>query len=97
MTKAVELAGVSVAYGLTGGGRYEAVQPIDLSVRDGEFVALLGPTGCGENRPFSISPPADAAIERALRHFRPEALWPQCESWLPLPAGCPDAVEDGAG
>ncbi|MCU0818387.1 MAG: ABC transporter ATP-binding protein [Beijerinckiaceae bacterium] len=55
MTKAVELAGVSVAYGLAGGGRYEAVQPVDLSVRDGEFVALLGPTGCGKSTLLNIA------------------------------------------
>ncbi len=52
---AVHLAGVSVAYGLAGGGRYEAVQPVDLLVRDGEFVALLGPTGCGKSTLLNIA------------------------------------------
>jgi NitT/TauT family transport system ATP-binding protein len=55
MTRAVHLAGVSVAYALAGGGRYEAVQPIDLSVRDGEFVSLLGPTGCGKSTLLNIA------------------------------------------
>lgn len=55
MTIAVHLAGVSVAYALSGGGRYEAVQPVDLSVRDGEFVALLGPTGCGKSTLLNIA------------------------------------------
>jgi NitT/TauT family transport system ATP-binding protein len=55
MTTAVHLSGVSVAYALAGGGRYEAVQPVDLSVRDGEFVALLGPTGCGKSTLLNIA------------------------------------------
>lgn len=52
---AVDLRGVSVAYGLSGGGRYEAVQPVDVSVADGEFVAILGPTGCGKSTLLNIA------------------------------------------
>lgn len=52
---AVMLNGVSVAYGLTGGGRYEAVRPVDVSVADGEFVAILGPTGCGKSTLLNIA------------------------------------------
>jgi len=55
VTIAVHLKGVSVAYALAGGGKYEAVQPVDLSVRDGEFVALLGPTGCGKSTLLNIA------------------------------------------
>ena len=55
MTTAVHLKGVSVAYALAGGGKYEAVRPVDLSVRDGEFVALLGPTGCGKSTLLNIA------------------------------------------
>lgn len=55
MTTAVRLKGVSVAYALAGGGKYEAVQPVDLSVEDGEFVALLGPTGCGKSTLLNIA------------------------------------------
>lgn len=52
---AVQLNSVSVAYGLTGGGRYEAVQPVDVQVADGEFVAVLGPTGCGKSTLLNIA------------------------------------------
>lgn len=52
---AVRLEGVSVAYALTGGGRYEAVQPVDVMVGDGEFVAILGPTGCGKSTLLNIA------------------------------------------
>jgi putative spermidine/putrescine transport system ATP-binding protein len=39
----LELRGVSRAY-----GTHTALQPLDLTVRGGEFVALLGPSGCGK-------------------------------------------------
>lgn len=67
MTTAVHLKGVSVAYALAGGGKYEAVRPVDLSVRDGEFVALLGPTGCGKSTLLNIAaglmPPSSGSCE----------------------------------
>ena len=45
---AVSLADVSVAFG-TGPARYRAVEHVDLTVSEGEFVAIVGPTGCGKS------------------------------------------------
>jgi len=46
---AVTLSGLSIAFALKGGGRYTAVDAIDLAVAAGEFVAIVGPTGCGKS------------------------------------------------
>jgi NitT/TauT family transport system ATP-binding protein len=46
---AVELAGLSIAFPLRVGGRYVAVEAIDVRVAPGEFVAIVGPTGCGKS------------------------------------------------
>jgi NitT/TauT family transport system ATP-binding protein len=46
---AVALADFSIGFALKGGGRYTAVEAIDLAVAPGEFVAIVGPTGCGKS------------------------------------------------
>ena len=46
---AVALDGVAITFPLKGGATYRAVEAIDLSVRAGEFVAVVGPTGCGKS------------------------------------------------
>ena len=30
-------------------GEFQAVQPMDLTIKNGEFVVLLGPSGCGKS------------------------------------------------
>ena len=46
---AVSLQALAITFGLSDGGRYTAVEGIDLAVRPGEFVAVVGPTGCGKS------------------------------------------------
>ncbi|UUZ76951.1 ABC transporter ATP-binding protein [Polaromonas sp. P1(28)-13] len=36
------------------GNSVQALQPIDLSVRKGEFVALVGPSGCGKSTALNL-------------------------------------------
>src|SRR5512136_3157437 len=35
-------------------GDFHAVKPLDLTVRDGEFVVLLGPSGCGKTTTLRV-------------------------------------------
>ena len=52
---AVALSDVSIAFRLGGGGAYTAVERTTLHVADGEFVAIVGPTGCGKSTWLNIA------------------------------------------
>lgn len=52
---AVELRDVAIGFALKDGGRYDAVAASDLAVRDGEFVAIVGPTGCGKSTLLNVA------------------------------------------
>jgi len=53
---AVALEDATVAFRLADARVYTAVEKANLSVAHGEFVAIVGPTGCG-NRRCLMSPP----------------------------------------
>ena len=40
---------VTQIFPLADGGRYVALKDIDLEIREGEFVSLIGHSGCGKS------------------------------------------------
>ena len=51
----LELKGVSMGFG-TGPGRREVLGGIDLTIRDREFVAIVGFSGVGKSTLISLIP-----------------------------------------
>ena len=75
----VELKNVEQVYG-SGERRFTAVKDVNLTIREGEFVALLGPSGCGKSTLLRIitglqSPAAGRVLYRGnvLRGVNPMA------------------------
>jgi NitT/TauT family transport system ATP-binding protein len=52
---AIQLSDVDVAFRIADGSAYRAVERANLSVADGEFVAIVGPTGCGKSTLLNIA------------------------------------------
>src|SRR3954463_2907769 len=69
---AIRLTAATKAFPTRDGGAYTAIRDVDLTVRRGEFVAVVGPTGCGKSTTLSLvsglEPPSAG---EALVHGRP--------------------------
>ena len=52
---AVALQDVTISFRLGGKSGYTAVEAASLTVADGEFVAIVGPTGCGKSTFLNIA------------------------------------------
>jgi NitT/TauT family transport system ATP-binding protein len=87
----VSLRGITIDFPLANGGVYRAVAETDLSVAAEEFVAIVGPTGCGKttllNATAGLLKPATGRVEvfgrplgginvRAGYLFQQDALMP---------------------
>ena len=88
---AVALADVTIAFRLAAGDLYKAVDRTSLSVADGEFVTIVGPTGCGKTTLLNVAaglfPPSTGRVDifgatlaglnrQAGYLFQSEALFP---------------------
>jgi NitT/TauT family transport system ATP-binding protein len=91
LAPAVALKDATVAFRLAGGSVYSAVDRTSLSVADGEFVSIVGPTGCGKTTLLNIAaglfPPTTGTVNifgaplaglnrQAGYLFQSEALFP---------------------
>jgi NitT/TauT family transport system ATP-binding protein len=66
---AIELDEASVAFRLADARIYTAVERASLTVRDGEFVAIVGPTGCGKSTLLNVAAGLLAPASGAVRIF----------------------------
>jgi NitT/TauT family transport system ATP-binding protein len=53
-TPAIELTDASKTFHTRDGGSYTAIRDVDLTVAPGEFVTIVGPTGCGKSTTLSL-------------------------------------------
>ena len=68
---AIELRGATKRF-RSSGGVHTAVRDLDLTVNSGEFVAVVGPTGCGKSTTLSlVSGLEPASAGEALVYGRP--------------------------
>ena len=50
----ISLRGASKTFDTRDGGSYTAIRDVDLTVRRGQFVTVVGPTGCGKSTTLSL-------------------------------------------
>jgi NitT/TauT family transport system ATP-binding protein len=75
---AIELRGATKRFRSSSGGVHTAIRDLDLTVKSGEFVAVVGPTGCGKSTTLSLVSGLEPASEgQALVHGRPVAGIPE--------------------
>ena len=48
-TPAIELRAATKTFDTRDGGSYTAIRDVDLTVGRGQFVTVVGPTGCGKS------------------------------------------------
>jgi NitT/TauT family transport system ATP-binding protein len=53
-TPAIELRGAGKTFVTRDGGSYTAIRDVELTVARGEFVTVVGPTGCGKSTTLSL-------------------------------------------
>src|SRR5256885_1260309 len=66
---AVALGAVTIAFRLAGEATYTAVELASLAVGDGEFVAIVGPTGCGKTTLLNVAARLIAPTPRSVDIF----------------------------
>ncbi|MFG2843290.1 ABC transporter ATP-binding protein [Kitasatospora sp. NPDC048296] len=66
-TPAIELAGATKRFRTPSGALHTAVRDLDLTVAQGEFVAVVGPTGCGKSTTLTLVSGLEEPTEGEVR------------------------------
>jgi ABC-type nitrate/sulfonate/bicarbonate transport system ATPase subunit len=77
MRTKIEVQNIQMSFD-TGKGRLQVIEDVSLSVRDGEFVAIVGPSGCGKSTLMNIvagfvQPEAGAVTIDGMPRTQPNA------------------------
>ncbi|MEO7236822.1 MAG: ATP-binding cassette domain-containing protein, partial [Lapillicoccus sp.] len=51
---AIELRHVTKKFATADGGTYTALEDLSMTVEDGQFCAVVGPTGCGKSTTLTL-------------------------------------------
>lgn len=52
---AVDFRDIQISFAVEGRPAYTAVRDVDLTIGDGQFVAIVGPTGCGKSTLLNVA------------------------------------------
>ena len=67
MQKAIELRDVTKRFLTPSGGVYTALRDLTMTIGDGEFCAVVGPTGCGKSTTLALisglEPPSEGEVD----------------------------------
>jgi NitT/TauT family transport system ATP-binding protein len=67
MQPAIEVRGVTKRFLTPSGGVYTALRDLSMTVEEGEFCAVVGPTGCGKSTTLALisglEPPSEGEVE----------------------------------
>jgi NitT/TauT family transport system ATP-binding protein len=73
-------------------GRIRILGPLDLEIREGEFLSLVGPSGCGKSTLLrivaGILPPSRGVVrlgDRPAARLHPPSIGPQRQPGAPEP------------
>lgn len=73
MNKILEIKGLSKTYyGLD--GEVEAVQDFSLSVNEGEFISIIGSSGCGKSTVLNIISDLDNDYEGSIKYIKKDLI-----------------------
>lgn len=94
-TPAIEISDLACTF-ISGDGKkeshYTAVRDVNLSIRAGEFVSIVGPTGCGKSTILNMTAGLLKPSHGTIPHFRRAAFRAEPTGRVYVPGGEPDAV-----